>query len=210
VNAIVDDILSGKSILESIMEGAGRLVSVKIVNEPYGKGIEVKDSNGAVYKYVVDVNDPKYYTPEKVLHAVQGLARRYNNDMGKIYNFLKDHTVDYYDKDLSNRAGLASVDIVAEPNGEGLKVTLDNGQVYRYTVDTTDPKYGTLDDLKNGAEGMWRHGASIDGIIKFLDAHALLYAHEAKELAALRKQLAGYLLENADAKFSLAWWAREA
>lgn len=188
VNKIADAILEGQDITQAILttpveEAAGRLVSVKIVNEPHGKGIEIKDSNGAVYKYVVDVNDPKYYTPEKVLHAVQGLARRYNNDMGKIYNFLKDHTVDYYDKDLTNRANLDKTEIVPERNGEGLKVTLDNGQVYRYTVDTKDEKYNTLQSLKDAVDGMWRHGASIDGLITFLDKHAMLYAREDAEVA---------------------------
>ena len=164
-----------------IDEGAGRLASVKIVDEPYGKGVEVKDSNGAVYRYAVDTHDPKYYTPEKVKNAVLGLAKRYNYDMGRIYQFLKTHTLGDYDKDVSNRAGLDKSEIVVEPEGEGLKVTLDNGQVYRYTVDQNDEKYNTLELLKNGVDGMWRHGGSVDGILSFLDNHAMLYAREEKE-----------------------------
>lgn len=162
-------------------DGAGKLVSARIVQEPYGRGVEIKTSTGAIYKYAVDEEDPKYFTAEKVLHAVQALARRNNYDMGKIYTFLKTHTLGDYDKDVTGRANLDKAEIVAEPNGEGLKVTLDNGKVYRYTVDQEDEKYDTLEKLKDGAEGMWRHSASVDGILNFLDRHAILYAREAME-----------------------------
>lgn len=170
-----------------LLEAAGRLEYVKVIDEPYGKGVEVKDTNGAIYRYAVDTHDPKYYTPEKVKNAVWGLAKKYNYDMGRIYNFLRNNTLGDYDKDVSNRAGLGKAEIVAEPNGNGLKVTLDNGKVFRYTVDTNDEKYDTLEKLKDGAEGMWRHGASVDGIINFLDNHALLYAREAMEKLKNRK-----------------------
>ena len=164
-----------------------RLDYVKIIDEPYGKGIEIKDTNGAIYRYAIDDNDPKYSDPEAIVRSVKAYARRNNFNMAKIYNFLKNNTLGHYDKDVSNRVGLGKVDIVAEPNGEGLKVTLDNGKVFRYTVNTNDEKYDTLEKLKDGAEGMWRHSASVDGILRFLDNHALLYAREAMENLLSRK-----------------------
>ena len=205
VDLMVNKILEGADITKTLMgvdEAAGRLVSVKIIDEPYGKGVEVRDSNGAVYRYAVDTNDPKYYTPEKVMHAVQGLARHNNYDMAKIYNFLKNNTLGDYDKDVSGRTGLASAEIVAEPHGEGLKITFDNGKTFRYTVDQNDEKYDTLDKLKDGAEGMWRHGASVDGLINFLDNHAILYAREGRE-SQIRKSLSRCVVECK--KISLGW-----
>lgn len=187
VTELVNKILEGKDITSVIMEAAGTLVSVKIIDEPYGKGVEVVDSNGAVYRYAVDEHDPKYYTPEKVKNAVLGLAKHHNYEMYYIYNFLRKNTLGDYYKDVTKRTGLGKAEIVAEPNGEGLKVILDNGKVFRYTVDTNDEKYDTLEKLKDGAEGMWRHGASVDGIIDFLDHHAMLYAREAKERLLARR-----------------------
>ena len=213
IKSAVNAILEGKDITKTLMgvdksvkvDESARLVYVKIIDEPYGKGVEVKDSNGAIYRYAVDTNDPKYNTPEKVKNSVMAYARRNNFSMGKIYNFLKNNTLGDYDKDVSQRAGLGTAEIVAEPNGDGLKITLDNGKVFRYTVDFNDEKYDTLDKLKDGAEGMWRHGASVDGILSFLDNHALLYARESRELRRMKREIARYISENKGGKVTLGW-----
>ena len=167
-----------KSIKE---DSAGKLVSVKVVDEPKGKGVEIKTSTGALYYYTVDKNDAKYNTPEKLVNAVRGLAGKHNKDMGRIYKFLNGHALNY-DKDITVRANLKKTDIAIEQHGKGLVVSLDNGQVYRYTVDRKDKDYTSLAKLKDSAEGMWRHGASVDQILNFLDSHALLYAREGRRV----------------------------
>ena len=172
----------------SVREEAGKLVSVKVVDEPKGKGVEIKTSTGALYYYTVNKKDPKYNTPEKLANAVRGLAGKYNRNMGRIYNFLRDHAISY-NSDITARANLKKAEINVESHGKGLIVSLDNGQVYRYTVNRRDSEYTSLESLKSAVDKLWETGASVDKILEFLDAHAMLYAREGKGMRTRRARV---------------------
>lgn len=93
----------GKNI--ELNEATADIVSIELVDEPYGQGVSVKQADGHEYRYAADELSQKYNTPEKLCAAANKLLKFRSS--GAVLGWLRNNAILYSGSKLAKKANEA-------------------------------------------------------------------------------------------------------